>query len=204
MRQPARALSRALTAVAVVVATSACMPSGPAASFVPPSRPADFSLADVPWGISADSVASLVSPRGYNYNRTDKDGDLWFDGVLYRSPTRVFAFMAQQKLTKFRVLISTPDERAIPVYQAARAELIRIYGQPRETIEEYEAPYTKGDNKQLDAFRDKKAVMRTYWIPSGSRTALVAVAVTDKLAVVVDYEGSAWNKESVRRRQAGE
>ena len=197
------AVSRAYVALGLLVAAMGCA-SGSKAAFVPPSRSADFSLAGIPWGIAADSVTALIEPRGYNYNKADNDGDLWYDGVLYRTPTRVFAFMAQKKLVKFRVVINTPDENAITMYQKARAELVSMYGQPKETIEEYEAPYAKGDNKQLKAFRDKKAVMRTYWLPSGSRTSQVSIEVANNLAVLVDYESPAWNKESVRRRQSGQ
>jgi hypothetical protein len=150
-------------------------------------------------------VTALVTPRGYNYNKADNDGDLWYDGVLYRAPTRIYAFMAQQqKLVKFRVLINTPDANAVTTYQNARAELVKQYGQPRETIEEYEAPYAKGDNKQIQAFKDKKATMRTYWLPTGSRTSRVSIGVTPQLTVIVDYESSAWDRESVRRRQGGQ
>jgi hypothetical protein len=127
-----------------------------------------------------------------------------YDGLLYRTPTRIFAFMGQQKLVKFRMVIYTPDERAIATYQNARAELLKQYGQPRETVEEYEAPYAKGDSRQLKAFKDKKATMRTDWLPKGTRTPHVAIFITSNLTVVVDYESSAWDKESVRRRQSGE
>jgi hypothetical protein len=194
-------VSRAHVALALLVAGIGCAGGSRTAAFVPPSRPAEFSLAGIPWGIAADSVSELMSPRGYNYNKADDDGDLLYDGILYRTPTRVFAFMGQQKLLKFRVVINTPDEKAIAMYHTARAELVKQYGQPKETIEEYEAPYAKGDNKQQQAFRDKKAVMRTYWLPSGSRTSLVSVQVSSNLAVLVDYESAAWDRESVRRRQ---
>lgn len=200
MHHSARAFSRACVALSLV-AVSACATSH-GNSFVPPSRPAEFSLAGIPWGIAADSVTELMSPRGYNYNKTDDDGDLWFDGVLYRTATRVYAFMGQQRLVKFRMVINTPDEDAVGTYQKVRAELIRQYGQPKETVEEFEAPYTKGDGRIANAFKDKKAAMRTYWLPSGTRTSLVAVAVSTNLAVVVDYETPAWDKESVRRRQS--
>ncbi|HEY2067480.1 MAG TPA: hypothetical protein VGG84_16105 [Gemmatimonadaceae bacterium] len=201
MHQPARAFSRVCLALGLIAA-GACA-TGHGNSFVPPSRPAEFSLTGIPWGISADSVTELMSPRGYNYNKTDDDGDLWYDGVLYRTATRVYAFMGQQKLTKFRMVINTPDEEAVATYQKVRAELIRQYGQPKETVEEYEPPYTKGDARLINAFKEKKAAMRTYWLPTGTRTSLVAVAVSNNLAVVVDYETTAWDKESVRRRQHG-
>jgi hypothetical protein len=201
MHRHVLAVSRACVALGSLVAASACASGG--ASFVPPSRPAEFSLSGIPWGIAPDSVTELMMPRGYNYNKTDDEGDLWYDGILYHTPTRVFALMGQQKLVKFRVVINTPDENAITMYRNARAELVRQYGQPKETIEEYEAPYAKGDNKQIKAFKDKKALMRTYWLPTGSRTSLVAVEVSNNLAVVVDYETPAWDRESVRRRQKG-
>jgi hypothetical protein len=202
MSRPLFAVSRAYVALGLVIAAVGCASGSGRAAFVPPSRPAEFSLAGIPWGITADSVTALVEPRGYNYNKTDDDGDLLYDGILYRTPTRIFGFMAQQKLVKFRVVINTPDEKAIAMYHNARAELVKQYGQPKETIEEYEAPYAKGDNKQLSAFKDRKATLRTYWLPSG-RTSQLSIEVSNNLAVIVDYESAAWNKESVRRRQGG-
>ena len=200
------AVSRACVALGFLITAIGCASgSSRSAAFVPPSRPAEFSLAGIPWGIAADSVTEHVAPLGYNYNKTDEDGDLLYDGLLYRVPTRIFAFMGQQKLVKFRMVIYTPDERAIATYQNARTELVKQYGQPRETVEEYEAPYNKGDAKQqLKAFKDKKATMRTDWLPKGTRTPHVAIFVTSNLTVVVDYESAAWDKESVRRRQSGE
>jgi hypothetical protein len=197
-------VSRAHVALGVLIAAMGCASSGSSPSFVPPSRPAEFSLAGIPWGIAPDSVTALIGPLGYNYNKADDDGDLWYDGMLYRAPTRVFAFMGQQKLVKFRVIIHTADEKAIATYQNARAELVKQYGQPRETVEEYDAPYAKGDNKQLKAFKAKKATMRTYWLPKGSRTSHISISVTNNLTVLVDYESAAWDKESVRRRQTGQ
>ena len=198
------AVTRAYAALALAaVAVIGCAGGSRSAPFVPPSRPAEFSLAGIPWGISADSLTELMGPRGYNYNKTDGEGDMLFDGVLFRTPTRIFAFMAQQKLTKFRVVMNTPDEKAIAMYQQTRAELVKQYGPPKETMEEYEPPYAKGDGKQQQAFRDKKALLRTYWLPSGSRTTLVSVQVSSNLAVLVDYESAAWDRESVRRRQGG-
>ena len=199
------AVSRAYAALGLLIAAAGCASGGSrSAAFVPPSRPAEFSLAGIPWGIGADSLTALISPLGYNYNKADDDGDLWYDGILYRTPTRVYAFMSNQKLVKFRVVIHTPDEKAIATYNSARAELVKQYGQPRETLEEYEAPYAKGDNKHVKAFKDKKATMRTYWLPKGSRTSHVAVSVASNLTVFVDYESAAWDKESVRRRQSGQ
>ena len=196
------AVSRSIVAAGLIIVATGCASGGSGASFVPPSRPAEFSLASIPWGIAPDSVTSLIGPLGYNYNKADEDGDLWYDGILYRTPTRVYAFISQQKLVKFRVVIHTPDEKAITTYQSARAELVKQYGQPRETVEEYDAPYTKGDNKQQRAFKEKKATMRTYWLPKGSRTAHVSIAVSSDLTVLVDYESAAWDKESLRRRKA--
>ncbi len=198
-------LTRAHVALALVIATTGCASGSSSASFVPPSRPAEFSLSSIPWGIVQDSVTALIEPLGYNYNKADEDGDLWYDGILYRAPTRVYAFMGpQKKLVKFRVVIHTADEKAITTYQSARAELVRQYGQPRETVEEYDAPYKKGDNNYIKAFKAKKAVMRTYWLPKGTRTPHVSIAVSSNLTVLIDYESAAWDKESLRRRQGGE
>lgn len=189
----------AITAIAALGCTSA----GRGAAFVPPSRPAEFSLAGIPWGISGDSVTALVSPRGYNFNQTDNEGDLWFDGVVRRTPTRIYAFMSDKKLVKFRMLMLATDPKVVSTYRSARAELIRQYGEPKETVEEYLPPYGKGDSLTSKAFKEKKATLRTDWLPTGSRTTHVSIEITNFPAVIVDYESAAWDKESLRRRQGG-
>jgi hypothetical protein len=111
--------------------------------------------------------------------------------------------MGGEKLVKFRVFINTPDEGAIAAYQEARAELVKQFGQPKATVEKYDAPYKKGDNKQLEAIRARKATIETYWLPGpNARMSYVAVSVTDNLVVVIDYEGPTWERESLRRRKA--
>jgi hypothetical protein len=200
--------SRIALAAVLLVAASACAAGGAAhygagvPRFLPPSRPAEFAIGPLPWGASPDSVTSTIEPHGYNYNSTDTDGDMLFDGTLFRMPTRLYAFMGNQHLVKVRVFMNTPDEDAFSVYQNVRAELIKQYGAPRETIEEYEAPYRKGDGKELAAVKAGKAAIATHWVQPGSRTPHIAVAITEKLTVVVDYEGTAWEKESLRRRRA--
>lgn len=195
-------IARCLLAVAVV----GC--AGAGNRFLPPSRPAEFSLAGIPWGISPDSVAALVTPRGYNLNKTDRDGDLWFDGMVRGTPTRIYAFIGAKKLVKFRMVMLTPEPKAIGAYRSARAELVRQYGQPKETTEEYLAPYSRADSLTLArAIKEEKATIRTDWLPTGSRTSHVSIEVTNipdvnLPAVLVDYESAAWDKESLRRRQA--
>jgi hypothetical protein len=196
----ARAGARRIFAALILIVISACATAGN--SFLPPSRPAEFSLAGVPWGIAADSVTTLVEPRGYNFNRVDEDGDMWFDGMLFQTPTRLFAFIGTERLVKFRMVILTEDEDALSVYQTARAELAKQFGAPRETVERFQAPYRKGDNKEMEAIRSGKATVATYWLPPASaRMSHVSVSVTDELVVVVDYEGPAWERESLRRRK---
>ncbi len=199
MHSTLAARSRLAIASLTLLSAAACMSAG-GAQFLPPSRPAEFSLASVPWGVKADSVTALIEPRGYNFNRVDKDGDLWYDGVLYGAPTRIYAFMGGEKanarLVKMRVVISTPDESALTTYQRVRTELAKQYGTPKETVEQYDA---KGATKEK-AIRSKKADVHTYWLPGG-RMAYVSVQVTEQLMVVVDYDGPAWERESLRRRK---
>lgn len=190
-------------ALATTLATG-CVPpgSGAQANFIPPTRPAQFSMAGIPWGISRDSVKSVVEPRGYNYNRTDEDGDLWFDGMLLNTPTRVFAYMAGDSLVKLRVRLVTEDANAFPVYDKARAELVKLYGKPQESTAEFAPGYARGKNEQ-QAVSEGKAVVNSHWlIGSGSRQSHVGIYIERDLVVVVDYEGPAWNREYVRRRRA--
>ena len=193
--------SRLLALGFLALVATGCASSG--ASFVPPSQPAQFSLAGVPWGIPADSVTALIEPKGYNFNRADRDGDLWYDGILFRAPSRVYAFMAEGKLVKFRVFIGSEDADAITVYRSARAELVKQYGAPKETVEEYAAPYKKGDSRELEAIKKGKGTLHTYWtMGEGARATYISVQVTNELAVAVDYDGPAWRRESLRRRKA--
>lgn len=199
-----QAFRRTTLALFLGATATACVPSarnsGPA--FIPPTRPAQFSMVGIPWGVTGDSVKALIEPRGYNYNITDEDGDMWFDGVLLNTPTRVFAFMGQDSLVKLRVRLITADENALAVYEKARAELVKLYGKPQETNADYTAPFVKGKNDE-EAVRQGKAVINTHWlIGTGKRQSHVAVMVDRELVVVVDYEGPAWNREYLRRARA--
>lgn len=194
-----RTIARRSPLFVVLVGALSCATGGN--TFLPPSRPAEFSLAGVSWGIAPDSVTSLIEPRGYNFNRVDEDGDMWFDGMLFQTPTRLFAFIGTEKLVKFRMVILTEDEDALSMYQTARAELAKRFGPPKETIERYQAPYKKGEG-ELEAIRAGKATVATHWLPpASSRMSHVSVTVTDELVVVVDYESPAWERESLRRRK---
>lgn len=193
-----RRLRAASLATFVLVGAGACA-GAPAPRFLPPSQPAQFSMVGIPWNISRDSVTALIEPRGYNYNSTDKDGDMWFDGVLLNTPTRVFAFMAGDSLVKLRVRLITTDDKAFPTYAKARAELVKLYGQPRESTEEYEAPFRKGADEQ-GAVRAGKATINAHWtIGTGRRQSYVSLHMVQDLVVVVDYDGPAWNREYLRR-----
>lgn len=196
-------LRRAGLAFLLAISTAGCVPGGrgPQPAFLPPTRPAQFSMQGIPWGVSSDSVKALIEPRGYNYNITDDDGDMWFDGMLLNTPTRVFAFMGTDSLVKIRVRLITADENAFPVYEKARAELIKLYGRPQETNEDYTAPFVKGKN-DMQAVSEGKAAINTHWIVgSGRRETHVAVTIDRDLVVVVDYEGPAWNREYLKRRR---
>jgi hypothetical protein len=193
-----RRIRTASLTLMLVVGAGACAAT-PAARFLPPSQPAQFSMVGIPWNIARDSVTALIEPRGYNYNSTDDDGDMWFDGVALNTPTRLFAFMAGDTLVKLRMRLITADEKAFPTYARARAELVKLYGQPRESTEEYDAPFVKGQNEQ-EAVKAGKATINAHWtVGSGRRQSHVAIHMLQDLVVVVDYDGPAWNKEYLRR-----
>ena len=210
--RPARRLAFLL--LAVPAALTACASGATSGSrmpeFLPPSRPAQFSFGGIPWGIRGDSVTALVEPRGYNFNSPDADGDLLYDGVLLRTPTRVLAFLTpEQRLVKFRVVMITPDEQALAVYRAARAELVKQYGAPREVAES--APVAGADAKAdakrnaraLAAIKQGKARQEAHWlVGDGMRQSHVAIGITERLVVSVDYEGPAWDREKLRRHRA--
>lgn len=194
---PSFSRTRLLALCVAVAPLGGCMTGH--TQFLPPTRPAEFSLAGVRWGVKHDSVTAFIEPHGYNFNRLDSDGDMWFDGVLYGKPTRIYAFMASDQLVKLRVFISTPDDSALAVYNRARAELVKEYGMPKETVERYDAAYAKGPKEK--AIRAKKGVVLSYWMPKGN-TPYVSVEVTPDLVVIVDYDGPGWERESLRRRKA--
>ena len=81
MARPATARSARirLTAAALLLASTVGCTSaggGRAAAFLPPSRPAQFSMAGISWGIGPDSVAALIEPRGYTNLNTEYPGQV--------------------------------------------------------------------------------------------------------------------------------
>ena len=198
-----RSARASVVALLVTLAAGGCAGSRSAApDFIPPTRPAQFSMVGMPWDVSRDSTTALIEPRGYNFNSTDGDGDMWFDGVLLNTPTRLFAFMAGDSLVKIRLRLVTPDENALAVYAKARAELVKLYGQPQESAEEFSPPYAKGKNAEA-AVKSGKATINAHWtVGTGRRRTHVSVFVPKDLVVVIDYEGPGWNREYVKRRRA--
>lgn len=196
-------VTRFLCSALLTIGVTGCAASGSSApQFIPPTRPAQFSMVGVPWNISRDSTTALIEPRGYNFNSADGDGDMWFDGVLLNTPTRLFAFMAGDTLVKIRVRLVTADENALAVYAKARAELEKLYGKPQESTEEYTAPYAKGKNEQA-AIKAGKATINAHWtVGTGRRQTHVSIFVPKELVVVIDYDGPAWNREYLKRRRA--
>lgn len=198
-----RATNASLTILAAL-SLGACASAASAPKFVPPTRPAQFSMTGVAWQVGRDSLTALLEDRGYNYNSTDKDGDMWFDGVLLGTPARLFAFMAGDSLVKMRIRLVTADEDALPVYAKARAELLKLYGAPSESAREFAAPYAKGGNEEA-AVKQGKAKINTHWlIGTGRRQSHVAIEVQRDLVVVIDYEGPGWNREYLKRRNSAD
>jgi hypothetical protein len=192
-----------LPAVAAGLLLSAAAAPTLARSAPAVAGPRAYLFADIAFGTNAEKVTELLEKRGYRFKGVDEDGDYEYMGRMMGAPTRVYAYMADKKLVRVNVLVATEDEDARETYARMRETMIAKYGQPTQSVEEYDRPYKAGDGREDEAVKKGAARIWTMWT-SGKKPNLarVAIGVTEELAVRVIYDSPEWRRED-QRRQAG-
>ena len=162
-------------------------------------------FAEVPWGSDAAVIKEKMQQAGFAFDQIDEDGDLVFTGSVMNTDTKVYALMTPKGVHKIIVNIMTPDEQAFATYDLMRANLIKKYGEPTESIRTFESPYFEGDGFEQTAVKTGQAKIVSYWVNESdpARASGFMVELTDRLTVHVTYESPEWaNVLSTRQVQS--
>jgi hypothetical protein len=160
----------------------------------------DLHFADMVWGSSRAAVSAQLEKQGFTNVKTDKNGDISFDGSLSEHKAHGFAWFAKDDLAKVTVHILVRNQKARETYQQLRESLIEKYGTPTDTYEFFERPYYDGDGYEEQAVRVGKGHFHTFWRTNNQ---ILAVSITKQLNLRVAYEGPIWSKEFERRQSQG-
>jgi len=157
-----------------------------------------FTFADMPWGASKAEVTKKLAAKGYANIKTDKDGDLSFEGSLVGNKAIGIALFANNSLVKVVIDLVTQDRKAIGTYEDMKEMLTKKYGQPRSSLKHFMNPYYEGDGYEEQAIRLGKGSFSSLWGKAG--VGGMVLEITENLTVEITYESAAWPQESDKRR----
>ena len=157
----------------------------------------------IPWGASK-AVVKASLPAGFTLDEAItanyKNGDLYFTGKLLNENSGVMAlFDPNGKLVKVGVILYTKDQDARSRYASTQEMLISKYGKPTDKMEDYSAPYQKGDGYEDTALKLGKGVVLCTWKDDAGT--FLAEKISDTLTVLIQYEPSTWDAEYARRQK---
>lgn len=156
-----------------------------------------YTFADIPWGTPAKEVQSLLSSKGYAFQRVDQEGDYLFKGTVQGTAAVVWALMSEGKLAKISVTLETRDQDARRIFENMKGILIGKYGKPKQAFHFFERPYYEGDGYEQSAIKLGKGHFSAFW---GEDSALM-IQLTDRLTVAVGYQAPWYAEEAERRRR---
>jgi len=153
----------------------------------------------IPWGAPAHDVIEAATAAGLQMVAKDADGDYQFEGLLFGSPARVYAFMSPASgLVKVQVRLATPGDEVRRKYAEVVESLARQYGRT-EGVELYKSPFFKGDGRESRAVRLGKGLLYSTWGDDGQPGQAALVVRATKSVVGLDYESYDWSVEVARR-----
>jgi len=152
----------------VVTTEAASMAPGQATS-------GDYLFLGVPWGSSRADVRARLEARGFKFLETDDEGDDQFEGRVDGRDAGVAAMYSGDTLTKFLVILLTPDDTG-GLLTNLRRNIAAAYGPSAEE---------RGP--------------ATIW-PERSGT-LVWITTTEEHQIRVHFEAANWPNESKKRKE---
>lgn len=161
-----------------------------------------FVFASIPWLSDERAVMEKMQAAGFEFQKRDEDGDLVFRGVVLGTKSVAYAFLGSKRLVKVQVVMATPDSEARRTYDEMRQVLIEKYGKPEKTYAFFMTPYYEGDGFENQAIRVGKGRFASFWNKAADGSSL-AIYISERLAVSVEYESPQYGVELKRRRAAG-
>ncbi|MDQ3697767.1 MAG: hypothetical protein M3373_07050 [Gemmatimonadota bacterium] len=162
----------------------------------PPAAPEPqrYAFAEVPWGISGDSVQRLMSARGYAFEGTTTTGSPRFRTSLLGVPSDVLVLLRDGRAARVVVALRTSQEQTENIYRDLKATLTAKYGPPTTSSEQAVPPGAAAERAEDDVLGVGRAIASTEWIAGDTTTESLVLSITEALNVVVAYESRAWRR----------
>jgi hypothetical protein len=154
-------------------------------------------FADLPWGSSVAAVEKAVTALGLKMEKKSDEGDAQSFGKLFDHEAVVMTLMSPKGLVKVHVAIAPPGSEAVGLYRRIVAGVTPKYGTPKESVETYVEPFSKGDGMEELALRAGKAKFKSVWVAPG--TSGMILEINKDLLITLVYESAEWSDESERR-----
>jgi hypothetical protein len=168
-----------------------------AAASAQTAAPAEPRFADLPWGSSVAAVDKAVTALGMKLEKKSDEGDAQYLGKLFDHEAVVITKMSPKGLVKVHVGIAPPGSDAVGLYRRIVSTVTPKYGTPKEAVETYVEPFSKGDGMEELALRARKATFKSLWVAPG--TSGMLLEINENLMVTLVYESAGWSEESERR-----
>jgi hypothetical protein len=165
-------------------------------------------FAGIVWGDSASTVERKLAAAGFTLAGVDA-GDVGFRGRVAGYDGDGWIYFAKRAAVKALFVVRPAPEHLVGTYERMRIVLLREYGQTRHQLASYQAPYARGDGREVEALQGGKLALATAWKDGPDTGDLKAddpgiiLRVTRDLKVYLSFEGPGWTAEAARRRAAG-
>ena len=152
---------------------------------------------DIPWGASIEQAEAIFYERGFSPVKEDNV----LSAVAKYEGEEALIVLQFNKIGRFycgNVLYSFPEAAAIPKYDNYRKVLFRRYGMPDTAIEYFEAPYRKGDGREIEAISTENAFYFTEWLFQDNN--LASVSILSNLDVCLSFKNPVYGDSQLGRR----
>jgi hypothetical protein len=165
-----------------------------------------LAFANIQWGDSSDTAQKKLVAGGYVVDGVDQ-GDVYFHGSFAGYPVTGWVWLTQDKHPTVQKVSFTvaPEEADLFIgFDRVRRALVHQMGPTPHTPEIFEAPFTNGDGRVLEALRANKAIIGMFWREHEDNIYVGCVMrITPDLNIKIAFEGPGWQDELNRRNRLG-
>jgi hypothetical protein len=157
---------------------------------------------EMPWGSQVGPVIRVMEGLGYKTETTflNDDQALVFtaEGELayaYFDDDDRLLNVTLYILTSAITADNTTDVQFSATeagYEEVKKGLLEAYGQPTLDVAEFEAPYARGDGREIEAIKNDKATFITGWENPGS-TGGVFLFLDQDADIAISWEAPGWD-----------
>ena len=152
---------------------------------------------DIPWGTPIEKVEEIFKERDL---QTFKDENCLMALAKYEGEEAIIMLLFNRvnRLYCGNVIYASGEATAIPKYENYRKVLFRRYGMPDTAVEFFEAPYQKGDGREIEAISTENAFYFSEW--EFNDDCLASVSILKSLDVCLSFKNPVYADSGTARR----